>query len=282
MKILPGYRRKKNSPEVPSELLKKIKGLSSTGIKRAVFDLDNTILNGDIGDAVFCRLKNLETMERVRVDGKLIDLSWEVYMEMIAHGEKEFAYKRVTECMEYIPESLILDLTRELMNSDFRYIEHAGEQIPIPHIDPGMRSLIDLLKGEKFDIYVISASNSISVKVIADEYLELSREKAFGIESERHKNEDGRELLSEVLKEPVPVNNGKADLYRALISEKMPLITSGDSELDLPMLDLVDDGGLVLWRGEDDIVLKKLNELMSGRADVISLKQAGFTSGVSE
>ena len=282
MKILPGYLRKKNKPEVPSELLKKIKVLSSEGTKKAVFDLDNTILNGDIGDAVFCRLKNLETLERVRVDGKLIDLTWEVYMEMITHGEKELAYRRITECMEYIPESLIADLTRELMNSDFMYIEHSGEQILIPHIDPGMRSLIDLLKSEKFDIYVISASNSISVKVIADEYLGLEREKAFGIETEINKDEDGKELLSKVIKDPAPVNIGKAELYRLFICKDMPLITAGDSELDLHMLDLVDDGGLVLWRGEEGPVLESLKSLVDGRADVISLKEAGMASGVSK
>ncbi|MEN8223326.1 MAG: HAD family hydrolase [Acidobacteriota bacterium] len=280
MKILPGYLRKKKSPEVPSGLLKKIRGLSSTRIKRAIFDLDNTILNGDIGDAIFCRLKNLEMQEKVRVDGKHIGLTWKDYTGMIAKGSKEKAYRTVTECMEYIPVSLIADLTRGLMNSDFRHLEHSGEKIPIPHIDPGMRSLIDLLKNEKFDIYVISASNSISVKIIADEYLGLEKEKAFGIESERHKNKDGRELLSKVLKEPVPVNIGKANLYSALISENMPLITSGDSELDLPMLNLVDEGGLVLWRGEDDRVSDRLKDLVGGRAEVISLMQAGFTSGV--
>ncbi len=281
MKILPGYRRKKNSPEVPQELKKKIRGLYSTGTKRAVFDLDNTILNGDIGDALFCRLKNLEMQERVRVDGKLIGLTWDSYMGMIKQGEKELAYRRVTECMEYVPESLIADLTRELMNSDFRHIEHSGEHIPIPHIDPGMRSIIDFLIIEKFDIYVISASNSTSVKVIAEEYLDLEKDKAFGIDSERHIDEDGREILSEVLKDPVPVNSGKADLYRALISNEMPLIVSGDAELDLPMLDLVDDGGLVLWRGDEGREWEQLKNLLGGRVEVLSLGQTVFTSGVS-
>ncbi len=282
MKIMPGYRRKKNRPEVPIELSKKIRGLSCTGTKRAVFDLDNTILNGDIGDALFCRLKNLESRDKVRVDGKVIGFSWNDYTRMISEGDKENAYRRITACMEYIPPSLIADLTRELMNSDFRYIEHSEEQIPIPHIDPGMRSLIDLLKKENFDIYVISASNSISVKVIAGEYLELDHDHAFGIETEIQKDGDGGELLTGLLKEPAPVNVGKAELYRLFISEDMPLITAGDSELDLPMLDLIEGGGIVLWRGEEDSVFERLKDLTGGRAEVISLSKAGFNSGVSE
>ncbi len=282
MKILPGFRHKKNSPRIPVELSKKIRGLSADGIKRAVFDLDNTILNGDIGEALFCRLKNLEMQESVRVDGNLINLSWKDYKGMIANGEKEKAYRRITECMEYIPEILIADLTRELMNSDFRHIEHSGEKIPIPHIDPGMNSLINLLINEKFEIHVISASNSISVKVIADEYLELGREKAFGIESERYKDENGREFLTRVLKGPVPVNNGKADLYRALISEDMPLMTAGDSDLDFPMLDLVCDGGIVLWRGDKGIMFEKLKNLIGERAEVIFLAEIGFGQGAAK
>ncbi len=279
MKILPGFRRRKNSPEVPTELSKKIKGLSTDGIKRAIFDLDNTILHGDIGDALFCRIKNLELRERVKTDGSLIDLTWDEYQGMISGGQKESAYKRVVECMENVPVDLIADLTRELMNSDFRFLEHSGEKISIPHIDPGTRAIISLLEKENYDINVISASNSISVKIIAEEYLGLQKGKVFGVESELAEYEGGRLKLTGKLKEPVPVNNGKAELYHAAFGNELPLITAGDSELDFPMLDLVCDGGIVLWRGEEGIVFGKLKKLIGERAEVISLLKIGFGQG---
>ena len=68
--------------------------------------------------------------------------------------------------MENVPVDLIADLTRGLMNSDFRFFEHSGEKINIPDVDPGMKELILLLMKEDFEINVISASNSISVKII--------------------------------------------------------------------------------------------------------------------
>lgn len=282
MKILPGYLRKRNAPEVPAELSKRIKGLFTGGIKRAVFDLDNTILNGDIGEALFCRLKNLEERERVRRDGNTIDLTWEEYTGMISKGDKEAAYRQVTRCMGFVPRNLIADLTRELMNSDFRFLDHSGVQISIPHIDPGMRALILLLKKENFEICVISASNSISVNIIVEEYLELDGEKGFGIESEVIKNEGGELLLTDRLKEPAPVNEGKAELYRNIFGMEMPLLTAGDSELDFPMLDLVCDGGIVLWRGDEGRELENLRSLIGDRASVISLRQLGFGQGISE
>ena len=280
MKILPGYFRKKNSPEVPAELLKKIKGLSGNGIKRAIFDLDNTILNGDIGDALFCRIKNLELKERVKIDGGLIDLNWDEYQAMISRGQEEIAYKSIVECMVNVPVDLIADLTRELMNSDFRFLEHSGEKISIPHVDPGIRALISLLEKQNYDINVISASNSISVEIIAEEYLGLQKGKAFGVESEFVEYEGGKLKLSGKLKEPVPVNNGKAELYHVEFGDKLPLITAGDSELDFPMLDLVCEGGIVLWRGEEGIVFEKLRKLIGERAEVISLMKIGFGRGV--
>lgn len=271
MKILPGYRRKKNSPQVPVELSKKIRGLSTNGIKRAIFDLDNTILNGDIGEALFCRIKNLEIKERVKTDGSLIDLTWSDYNNLIAKGENVSAYRRVVECMKNVPVELIADLTRELMNSDFSFLEHSGEKISIPHIDPGIRELISLLEKENFDINVISASNSISVEIVAEEYLGLQKDNIFGVESESAEYEGGKFKLAGKLKEPAPVNEGKATLYLAVFGDKLPLITAGDSELDFPMLDLVCDGGIVLWRGGEGIVFEKLKNLIGERAEVISL-----------
>ncbi|MCK4889766.1 MAG: haloacid dehalogenase-like hydrolase [Candidatus Aminicenantes bacterium] len=282
MKMLPGYFRKKNSPEVPAELSKKIKRLSCNGIKRAIFDLDNTILNGDIGDALFCRIKNLELRERVKTDGSLIDLTWDEYQSMISRGQKESAYKRVVECMKNVPVNLIADLTRELMNSDFRFLEHSGEKISIPHVDTGIRVLVSLLKKENYDINVISASNSISVKIVAEEYLGLQKSKVFGVESEFVEYEGGKLKLTGKLKEPVPVNNGKAELYHVAFGDELPLITAGDSELDFPMLDLVCEGGIVLWRGEEGSVFEKLRNLIGERAEVISLLKFGFGQGAAK
>ncbi len=276
MKIFPGKHSNENRIKLPTDLVKKIKGLSSDGIKRAIFDMDNTILNGDIGDALFCRIVNLEQLERVRMDGELIDLSWEEYEDLISSGKRETAYRRVVECMNKIPVQLVKNLTRELMNSDFRFLEHSGDKIVIPNVNPGMASLLMLLKNEDYEIKVISASNSVSAKIIAEEYLGLGADNTYGIETEIINNDDGKMLFSANLKEPVPVNHGKAELYHKEFGNELPLIVAGDTEFDFPMLDLVSDGGIVLWRGDEGALLDRLKNSIGDRADVFSLRSMGF------
>ena len=67
--------------------------------KRAVFDLDNTLLIGDIGDALFARLKEAEKKESVKIDGTEINFSWSEYRNLIKTGNGEKAYRDVVKSM---------------------------------------------------------------------------------------------------------------------------------------------------------------------------------------
>jgi len=276
MRLLPKrFRKKKASSIVSEEFFDKVANLPKREIKIAVFDLDNTILNGDIGDVLFCRLKNLEEKKRIRSDGELIDFTWSEYKNLISTGNKEVAYRRVTECMESVSEELIENLTRELMNSDFNSLEHLGDRVDIPCINFDMKEVIEKLKKLNFKINIISASNSISVRIIAEEYLGLEKFSSFGMETGTITSGGGKNILTGTVKEPAPVNEGKAELYKKRISEERPLITAGDSLLDFPMLDLVETGGIVLWRGDNGSDLEKLKKIIGMRAEVFPI---GVTS----
>ncbi len=277
MRLIPKRFRKKNiSSDIAEEFFKKVDNLPNREKKRAVFDLDNTILNGDIGDALFCRLKNLEKKKRVRSDGKPIDFTWSEYKDLMSTGNKEIAYRKITECMESVPEELIKNLTRELMNSDFSSLEHSGERVAIPCINLDIKEIIERLKKSGYKINIISASNSISVRVIAEEYLGLEKLSCFGMETQMVLSTKGKAILGGTVMEPVPVNKGKVELYRKRISDELPLITAGDSILDFPMLELVDNGGIVIWRGDEGSNLEKLKKIIGMRAEVFPVGLTGI------
>ncbi len=269
MKIFPLKRKKKISSGMLSEIIKKADKFSGLKNKKALFDLDNTLLSGDIGDALFARLKNLEKSEKVKVDGTEMNFTWDRYEEMVNSGEKEYAYRMVTKCMESVPVKVITDLTRELMNSDFKYIDHVGNKVRIPFVKQEMKEFVNLLKSSGFEIIVISASNIFSVRVITEEYFGLGPETSFGIEPKLTKTVTGEIVLTDKLVEPVPVNEGKTKLYSKKFGTNLPVITVGDSLLDFPMLNLVDDNGIVVWMGDSGSEYEKLKDFIGERADVI-------------
>ncbi|MEN8152825.1 MAG: haloacid dehalogenase-like hydrolase [Acidobacteriota bacterium] len=226
--------------------------------KTAIFDLDNTLLIGDIGDALFARLKNLEKKNSLKTDGSKIAFTWKQYRDLIEKGNKIEAYKNVVTCMEGISISIIENLTKEIMNSDFRYIEHEKEKIPVPAINEIMKKFMELLKSLDYKVYIISASNIYSVRFIAGYFFRIPAEQAFGIETELTLNSNKEYILSGRLKEPVPVGSGKVDLYRLKEGNHSPLIAAGDSIPDIPMMELVDKKGFNIWVGNDEQVFKKI------------------------
>ncbi|MCK4836127.1 MAG: HAD family hydrolase, partial [Candidatus Aminicenantes bacterium] len=148
--------------------------------KIAVFDLDNTLLIGDIGDAVFAQLKKYESEQLLTIQQKPMPLEWQEYRHLIHKGKQEKAYKRVVTCMAGLPLNTLLQTTRNIIHSTSNNIHINGDTVPVPTVNPTLYSLIRYLKKKGFRIFIISASNHYSVRMIARELFDLPETSAFG------------------------------------------------------------------------------------------------------
>jgi hypothetical protein len=109
-----------------------------------------------------------------------------------------------------------------------------------------MKVLVGRLQDLRYRIYVISASNEISVRIIVENFYGIAPECAFGLEA---KLVDGR--LTQTLRTPYPISTGKADLFHKRIGNVRPLITATDNLIDTPLIALTDSIGLSIWVGKN-------------------------------
>lgn len=215
--------------------------------KIALFDLDNTLLIGDIGDAVFAQLL---------LDNAPVSFSWQEYRALISAKKKREAYERVVTAMAGLPVDMLIDTTRRVMACGAPVLKLPEAEVPVPAPHPVMQELVLLLKSLDYNIYVISATNQYSVRFVAGEYFDLPASHVFGIRQTLQKKQGPGKgadmILGDTLVPPVTVSGGKAELYKKHISSTPPLITAGDSETDIPMLNLAGRPGLVIWVGTDE------------------------------
>ncbi len=204
-------------------------------MKIALFDLDNTLLIGDIGEAVFARLLT---------DGASLKCTWKEYQAFLRY-DISAAYRLVVESMAGLTVRDVEDATRKILKNPAAFIKAGFEHVPVPKPHPGMKQLIVLLRKLRYSIYVLSASNQISVRIAAEEFFGIPPECSFGIET---KITNG--FLSATLVRPFPIAAGKAEVYHKYIGTVPPLVTATDSVVDVPMLGLTDSKGLSLWVGK--------------------------------
>jgi len=243
----PAYSNKRDdpsSPELPAEILHTIfeieKQFTLSGIpkKIAVFDLDNTLLLGDIGEAVYAALK---------LQGHLPGLAWEKYRRLL-NASKAEAYCSVVTAMSGLPERTVHKVTLEVLSRKDAYLELEKSFIAVPRPHPVMARLVTYLRLIGYQVHVISASNEISARLAAWRFFEIPPFNVFGI---RQRIDRGR--LSGELFEPIPIGEGKVAAYRRFIGSIDPIIAGGDSPLDVPMLQMTDPRGFALWVGEEKV-----------------------------
>jgi phosphoserine phosphatase len=121
----------------------------------AVFDLDNTLLIGDIGDAVYTQLLS---------DGFPLPLSWLDYQQMIKEDPKR-AYMEAVIALDGIPLEYLVRTTKRILQSEDDMILCEGSEVLIPKPNHLMYELVRLLHQWQYTIFVISASNDISAKI---------------------------------------------------------------------------------------------------------------------
>jgi phosphoserine phosphatase len=227
--------------EIPESLvntLSDIEQYARSMKKIAVFDLDNTLLVGDIGEAVFAKLK---------LQGYMPEYRWEDYRRTLNSNRRE-AYTGVVRAMSGLSERLVQRATLELFSRREGYLELDRSFIPVPYPHPLMQHLVARLRDSGYQVYVISASNEISARLAVWKLFGIPPSNVFAI---RQHSQFG--VLTDQLVEPIPINEGKVEVFRKYIGETNPLITAGDSYLDIPMLRLTDPAGLTIWVGEEKV-----------------------------
>ena len=219
--------------------------LGADYVKIALFDLDNTLIIGDIGEAVFAHLL---------ADEAPLKCTWEEYQSFL-RCDVSAACRLVVESMAGLTVREVEEATMKVLKKPASFIKAGNALVPVPKPHPGMKKLVSLLRKLRYNIYVISASNQISVRMTAEEFFGIPPACSFGIET---KTADG--FLSATLVKPFPIAAGKADVYHKYINTLPPLLTATDSLIDAPMLGLTDPIGLSLWVGKYRSEFKAVKE----------------------
>ena len=235
------------------DILREIQRLSGNENKIAAFDMDGTLLIGDIGDAVFAELVN---------EGKLSHTRWVKYQEMIPIDKTE-AYKYSVQVMAGLSVGKVIRATRAVLasNESAIIISPIQAKVAIPKPDAMLQSLLLHLGNKGYDIYLVTATNIWTARVVASEHLSIPEDHVIGISTKLLPNKDGGEITAE-LEEPVPCAEGKVLALKEKLGPRPPLIAAGNNESDYALLEYVKDGGSVIWVNNDDYVNEEIHHVV--------------------
>lgn len=221
---------------IPKYIVEKIEALSLVENQYAAFDLDNTLLIGDIGEAVFALLVKRKQIK---------DYSWRDYLNLI-NTDREKAYFKVIEVMNDLELALLEGATHEIIRSDDHEIQLEGYSIPIPKPNSIMQSIVTLLNTSGIEVNVVSASNRVSVELICLEYFGISASNVYGARVDV--GDDKR--IKTTFKE-VPYGKEKVNVLKREFKDR-PVFTAGDAIWDRFLLSYTTQNGIRLWTGADN------------------------------
>lgn len=227
---------KANDKNIPIALLNIIESINFRTTDYAAFDLDNTLLLGDIGDAVFAEL-----LKRNQIK----NFTWTDYLKLLELDRKK-AYEKVIEIMIGFKTEEIERITLDIIQSEENYIDIDGFKVPIPKPNLIMQAIINYLHSKNIQINIITTSNQISAQLICWYYFGISNSNVFG--GKVKVNWNGK---IKALSEEIPFANEKVNTLKR-IKDNRPIITGGDGVWDRYLLDYTDSKGIRLWLGKDD------------------------------
>jgi phosphoserine phosphatase len=210
--------------------------------RTAVFDLDNTLLVGDIGNAVFAQLLSEDVP---------LSLAWSEYQEMVKENPQA-AYIEAVRTLNGLSLDYLIGATKRVLLSSTDTIWCEGMEVPVPKANQIMHEVVHLLRQWEYTIFVVSASSDVSAKVAASTLFDIPVNNIAGI---KPKIVDG--IITSQILNPIPVGDGKVAQYRLLSGDCMPMIVATDSDLDLPLLHMCDPDGLAILVGNDDSLYAK-------------------------
>ncbi len=236
--------------------------------KIAAFDLDGTLINGDIGESTFCYLKSI---------GHEFDLTWSEYTDLLESGEKTLAYSKIITTMKGLLVKVVSNASRRLMTSqsDMIYFTENNKEhsylIPKQIID--MHNLIVYLKISGWKVAVISASNHISVRAVCQELFKLKPDYIRGIRTEIEVNNNSEDFFTDVIKGHITYKEGKANVFRELFGQDaIPLLTAGDTEGDVELLNLTSPDGFAILCDNSSNSTSVLKQLIQSHIRTVEFK----------
>ena len=236
--------------------------------KIAVFDLDNTLINGDIGESVFCYLKSI---------GHEFDLKWKEYLELIDKKEYQNAYSNIITTMKGLSVKVVSNAARRLItsNSDSIYFSEDGIEYsyPIPKEIPDITHLIVYLKISGWKIAVISASSHISVRAVCETLFKLNPEYVRGVRTEIDVTDNYDDLYTDIIRGELSYGAGKVNVFHEMFgNDAKPLITAGDSLGDIDLMNLSSPNGFAIIRGASSAHRQHLKSKL--RSDIKTIEYA--------
>lgn len=220
---------------IPKYIVKKIEELSVVKNQYAAFDLDNTLLFGDIGEAVFAMLVKKNHIK---------NFGWKNYIDVIK-SDREKAYFKVIEVMDNLELKLVENITKEIIHTDDIDFELEGYKIPIPKPNKLMQSIVTLLNTSGIEVNVVSASNRVSVEIICKEYFGIPATNVFGARVDINDHKRIKTKFNEV-----PYGKEKVVILKREFKGK-PVFTAGDAIWDRFLLSYTSQNGIRLWTGKD-------------------------------
>jgi len=220
---------------IPKHIVKKIEELSLDKNQYAAFDLDNTLLIGDIGEAVFALLVKSKNVK---------NFGWNDYINLIKE-DREKAYFKVIEVMDNIVLEVLENITRKIIHTKATEIELEGYKIPIPKPNTIMQSLVTLLNTSGIKVNVVTASNRVSAEIICWEYFGIPASNVFGAKVDINDNK-----TIKIKADEIPYGKEKVNVLKREFKDK-PVFTAGDAIWDRFLLSYTTINGIRLWTGKD-------------------------------
>ncbi len=209
----------------------------SEGIaKNAFFDLDNTLLVGDIGELIILAILK----EKLK-----FEMNWNDYQNCIIQFGEPFAYKEIIKAKKGNTIDDLKQLTKTILqdSNPYHYVESKFSiQKDKPKPNKELKSLIQELIYRNFNIFVVTAgSHFVAESIIELWFPEIPNENVYGV-----KNHIINGLLTDELEHPYPINEGKGLILEQILNGQKALITVGDSPNDLYMFGQTHQKGLKL------------------------------------
>ncbi len=231
-----------NVPEVHigQNILSHIQSLNVHESQRiAVFDLDNTLLVGDIGDAVLAKLVVSEEVDKHH---------WREYRDLLGTDRAE-ACRKAISAMAGLPLKTLVRTTLWVLNEESTDVTIDGFPVAIPRPHTGMRSLVQSLLQLNYQVHVITASNQVSSQIAGSQLFGIPEENIHGVRSRVVVDALTGELIP-----PIPIGQGKIDTYAKFVGDSPPLIVAGDSPMEIPLMQMVPSSGICIWVGESRVI----------------------------
>lgn len=220
------------------------KKLANEGEPFAIFDFDNTCIVNDISEATFAYLCSRKLLRDPNLLGKeqhvgdYHECVFRTYHSLLEKGRLKAAYVLIARMFSGFTSGEAEAVTLTAISEEGSRI--GSKMLYGIHIErglarrPNVLSLMQYVREKGVRVWIVSASPEVSVRAAM---------RYFGIKAEligvRSVIKDG--VCTAVLEEPLSMFEGKVVCIRKYItSEHVPLLAAGDSESDLPMLEVAD------------------------------------------